>query len=190
MVSSSQGSPVALFRTPPHRSTTFSPCRTTQQAPPSSPRREKFSANASRTASKPARTCPSMRTCVAVIGGPPRSGPASSRKVAQKEPLAPTLSGRRGRVDFRLPAAKDTRCRRQPTLTMPNTPLGPHAFTDVDGQADPQAWVEILDEVAREPFYVRYKRRIGELLDLQPGDLYLDVGGGTGSDLSARARAT
>src|SRR5215203_2413719 len=62
MVSSSQGSPVSLFRTPPQRSTTFSPPRYTQQAPPNSFRSAKFSAKASRTASKPALTCPWMVT--------------------------------------------------------------------------------------------------------------------------------
>ena len=56
-----QGSPVDLFRIPPHKSTTFRPPWYTQQAPPSSCRRAKFSANASRTASHPGLTCPSIR---------------------------------------------------------------------------------------------------------------------------------
>src|SRR4026207_1967056 len=61
MASCCQGSPVDLFRTPPHRSTTFSPQWYTQQAPPSSCRLVKFSAKASRTASKPRVTSPSIR---------------------------------------------------------------------------------------------------------------------------------
>jgi hypothetical protein len=56
IVSSAHGSPVALLRVPPHRSTTFSPWWYTQQAAPTSFRREKFSANASRTGSKPLLT--------------------------------------------------------------------------------------------------------------------------------------
>src|SRR5438046_1376825 len=43
IVSCSQGSPVCLFRMPPQRSTTFSPRRKAQQAPPASPRRAKRS---------------------------------------------------------------------------------------------------------------------------------------------------
>src|SRR6266545_5167372 len=74
MVSSCQGAPVDLFRTPPHRSTTLAPRWYTQQAPPSSCRREKFSAKASRTASKPALTCPPIRMrCDAFIGRVPLS---------------------------------------------------------------------------------------------------------------------
>jgi hypothetical protein len=44
---------------------------------------------------------------------------------------------------------------------------GEHAFTDVGAQADPAAWVEVLDKLHREPLYAAYKRRVLELLDPQ-----------------------
>jgi len=57
-----------------------------------------------------------------------------------------------------------------------------HAFTDVDAQPDPAAWVEVLDKLRHEPLYAAYKRRTLELLDPQPGGRYLEVGTGTGAD--------
>jgi SAM-dependent methyltransferase len=62
-----------------------------------------------------------------------------------------------------------------------------HAFTDVDAQPDPVAWVEVLDRVGQEPPYAAYKRRTVELLDPQPDDRYLEVGMGTGTDALACA---
>jgi SAM-dependent methyltransferase len=62
-----------------------------------------------------------------------------------------------------------------------------HAFTDVDAQPDPTAWVEVLDKIRRAPLYASYKRRTVELLDPQPGGRYLEVGTGTGADALACA---
>jgi SAM-dependent methyltransferase len=62
-----------------------------------------------------------------------------------------------------------------------------HAFTAVDGQDDPQAWIDVLDTVAREPAYAAYKARTAELLRARPGGRYLEVGTGTGSDALAFA---
>jgi SAM-dependent methyltransferase len=57
-----------------------------------------------------------------------------------------------------------------------------HAFTSVDEQRDPAAWIEVLDRVRLEPAYAAYKRRIAELLQAQEGRRYLEVGAGTGAD--------
>jgi hypothetical protein len=46
---------------------------------------------------------------------------------------------------------------------------GEHAFGDVDAQADPATWVQVLDKLGEEPLYAGYKRPILELLDPQPG---------------------
>jgi SAM-dependent methyltransferase len=62
-----------------------------------------------------------------------------------------------------------------------------HAFTAVDDQADPSAWIEVLDRVRQEPAYAAYKERIGELLEPSSGTTYLDVGCGTGEDALALA---
>jgi SAM-dependent methyltransferase len=62
-----------------------------------------------------------------------------------------------------------------------------HAFSDVDAQADPAAWVGVLDRLHEEPLYAAYKRRILELLDPRPGGRYLEVGCGTGADALACA---
>src|SRR5687768_4771994 len=67
IVSSFHGSPVFLFRTPPQRSTTFSPRTYAQTAPPSSRRLRKFSANASRTPSKPQATAPPISCCADIV---------------------------------------------------------------------------------------------------------------------------
>jgi SAM-dependent methyltransferase len=63
-----------------------------------------------------------------------------------------------------------------------------HGFTAVDQQDDPGAWIACLDKIHREPFYAAYKRRVVDLMDPREGELFLDVGGGTGDD--ARALAT
>ena len=39
-----------------------------------------------------------------------------------------------------------------------------HAFTDVDAQPDPSAWVRVLDTLGRDPHYAPYKRRMLDLL--------------------------
>ncbi len=57
-----------------------------------------------------------------------------------------------------------------------------HAFTAVDEQDDPAAWIEVLDRVRREPSYAAYKRRVAELLEPAKGGRYLEVGTGTGAD--------
>jgi SAM-dependent methyltransferase len=62
-----------------------------------------------------------------------------------------------------------------------------HAFTNVDAQPDPAAWVEVLDKLRHEPLYAAYERRTVELLDPQPGGRYLEVGTGTGTDALACA---
>jgi SAM-dependent methyltransferase len=62
-----------------------------------------------------------------------------------------------------------------------------HAFTDVDAEPDPAAWIEVLDKVRQEPAYSAYKRRLLDLLDPQPGGRYIDVGAGTGADALACA---
>jgi SAM-dependent methyltransferase len=67
-------------------------------------------------------------------------------------------------------------------LTDPGDLPREHPFSDVDAQADPGAWVAVLDKLRHEPLYAPYKRRILELLDLRPGGTYLDVGCGTGAD--------
>jgi SAM-dependent methyltransferase len=62
-----------------------------------------------------------------------------------------------------------------------------HAFTAVDEQADPRAWVEVLDRVRREPAYRMYKARVAQQLRPVAGGRYLDVGCGTGADAIALA---
>lgn len=57
-----------------------------------------------------------------------------------------------------------------------------HAFTSVDEQTDPQAWMDVLDRVRAEPQYAAYKARVAELLRPKSGGRYLDVGCGTGAD--------
>ena len=62
-----------------------------------------------------------------------------------------------------------------------------HAFTAVDDQDDPSAWIEVLDRVRDEPAYATYKQRVAELLDPSPGGTYLEVGCGAGTDALALA---
>jgi SAM-dependent methyltransferase len=62
-----------------------------------------------------------------------------------------------------------------------------HAFTAVDDQTDPSAWIEVLDRVRQEPAYAAYKERIRELLEPSSGKTYLEVGCGTGEDALALA---
>ena len=57
-----------------------------------------------------------------------------------------------------------------------------HAFTAVDEQSDPAAWISVLDRVRQEPAYVAYKARIGDLLRPVERGTYLEVGTGTGAD--------
>jgi SAM-dependent methyltransferase len=57
-----------------------------------------------------------------------------------------------------------------------------HAFTAVDDQDDPSAWIGVLDRVRTEPAYAGYKRRVAELLEPVEGARYLEVGCGTGAD--------
>jgi protein-L-isoaspartate O-methyltransferase len=64
-----------------------------------------------------------------------------------------------------------------------------HAFTDVDAQPDPEAWIDVLDRLRDEPPYAAYKRRTIELLDPRPGGTYLEVGTGSGADAIGVARA-
>jgi ubiquinone/menaquinone biosynthesis C-methylase UbiE len=63
---------------------------------------------------------------------------------------------------------------------MPEKPE--HGFTAVDQQADPNAWVGVLDKLSAEPFYAAYKQRVLDLLEPRAGRRYLDVGAGTGDD--------
>lgn len=63
-----------------------------------------------------------------------------------------------------------------------------HGFTSVDRQPDPGAWVACLDKLRNEPFYVAYKRRSVELLEVKRGGRILDVGAGTGEDAAELAR--
>jgi hypothetical protein len=44
-----------------------------------------------------------------------------------------------------------------------------HGFTSVDRQADPNAWVAVLDKLRAEPFYAAYKQRVLELLEPRDG---------------------
>src|SRR5262249_54213921 len=60
-----------------------------------------------------------------------------------------------------------------------------HAFTRVDDEEDPRAWVDCLDRVQRKPFYREYKARIREILAPRAGGLYLEIGAGTGTDALA-----
>jgi SAM-dependent methyltransferase len=63
-----------------------------------------------------------------------------------------------------------------------------HGFTAVDEQADPAAWIDVLDKARLEPAYVAYKARIAELLQPSTGRRYLEIGAGTGSDALALAQ--
>ena len=62
-----------------------------------------------------------------------------------------------------------------------------HAFTAVDEQDDPAAWIEVLDRVRQEPAYAAYKSRAVELLYPTPSGRYLEVGTGAGGDALAFA---
>lgn len=57
-----------------------------------------------------------------------------------------------------------------------------HAFTAVDDQADPAAWIDVLDRLRSEPAYSAYKALVAESLRPVPGGRYLEVGAGTGAD--------
>ena len=64
-----------------------------------------------------------------------------------------------------------------------------HAFTNVDAQNRPESWVDVLDRLRREPFYVAYKARVMELLAPRREGLYLEVGAGTGDDARIAAES-
>jgi SAM-dependent methyltransferase len=70
---------------------------------------------------------------------------------------------------------------------MPQRPQ--HGFTSVDQQADPNAWVAVLDKLRAEPFYAAYKQRVRELLEPRDEARYLDLGAGTGDDARSIASA-
>lgn len=57
-----------------------------------------------------------------------------------------------------------------------------HAFTAVDDQDDPSAWIDVLDRMRQEPAYAAYKQRVAELLEPSQSGSYLEVGCGTGAD--------
>jgi SAM-dependent methyltransferase len=63
-----------------------------------------------------------------------------------------------------------------------------HPFAHVDDQADPQAWIGVLDRLRSDPLYARYKERVAALLDPAPGRRYLEIGAGTGADAIELAR--
>ncbi|WP_392675466.1 methyltransferase domain-containing protein [Streptomyces sp. LN785] len=60
-----------------------------------------------------------------------------------------------------------------------------HAFTAVDRHPDPGELVGVLKRLAAEPFYEGYKQRLRTLLRAHPGDVFLDVGAGTGDSALA-----
>lgn len=62
-----------------------------------------------------------------------------------------------------------------------------HAFTAVDRQADPSAWIDVLDKLRQEPVYAAYRSRVAELLEPKRGGRYLEIGTGTGDDALALA---
>jgi SAM-dependent methyltransferase len=62
-----------------------------------------------------------------------------------------------------------------------------HCFQAVDTHDDPGSLVRALDTLHREPFYAAYKIRIVELMNPQQGNMYLEVGAGTGDDARALA---
>jgi SAM-dependent methyltransferase len=62
-----------------------------------------------------------------------------------------------------------------------------HGFTAVDDQADPRAWIDVLDRVRGEPAYRAYKARVAAQLRPAAGGRYLEVGCGTGADALALA---
>ncbi|MCP4750495.1 MAG: methyltransferase domain-containing protein [Proteobacteria bacterium] len=57
-----------------------------------------------------------------------------------------------------------------------------HPFAGVDSHEDPSFWVDVLDKLHREPFYIAYKKRVREILKPKRNGIYLDIGAGTGTD--------
>jgi len=70
--------------------------------------------------------------------------------------------------------------RRKPTAA--GNSSSEHGFTRVDAEERPQAWVECLDAMHREPFYREYKARVRAILAPRPTGTYLEVGSGVGTD--------
>ena len=65
--------------------------------------------------------------------------------------------------------------------------VGHHQFSTVDQQATPTAFVTHLDKITALDQALAYKRQTYELLQIQPGQRFLDVGCGAGDDVRAMA---
>lgn len=61
-------------------------------------------------------------------------------------------------------------------------PSEPRDWHDVDGQADPESFVDYLDQAIGVDAVRAYKRRSHARLELEPGDRVLDAGCGLGDD--------
>jgi ubiquinone/menaquinone biosynthesis C-methylase UbiE len=62
-------------------------------------------------------------------------------------------------------------------------------FVRLDDEAEPDAWLEHLDDAAAVPMVRDAKLRLTEALALRPGERVLDLGAGTGVDSVTMARA-
>src|SRR5579875_3033487 len=61
-------------------------------------------------------------------------------------------------------------------------------FTNVDQTNDPDYFIRFLDEASADESFQAYKQHSFALLELQPGQHILEVGGGTGEDAQALAQ--